>query len=396
MKTIKYFAALAFPVMLASCVNEEIAVETPLKMQEVAGAELIGTDISLNATNGSASSRFVGGESGLGKLDKLGLGWAVVNNGPSQSQTVNGEFYNNKLYANHLFEYVEGETNTFVTKSNIYKGYHFAYYPYTFMEEVGAKTIEISPKQEVGYVDNEESTAYNKRLAQQFQISALQFLDRNSLDDNYQLKREFPMKSPLSQLVVKTTTTEKGSFATNTNLKNYKIKSVTFNLGKDVFAHSAELDVTKLFKLGTNQRPDMTIPQANEQGLLNSFAEVMKPKYATTATVEGETIVTWHNGRASNTKTEVSVDNYVVSASNPRLMTFVLPMNEATSFTEDEKEAVSVEIEAGGGKFVIGYTPNAEEKSPEDTNNKALAQLVAAYSEGGAFVGKYNKWRIRS
>ena len=36
MKTIKYFAALAFPVMLASCVNEEIAVETPLKMQEVA------------------------------------------------------------------------------------------------------------------------------------------------------------------------------------------------------------------------------------------------------------------------------------------------------------------------------------------------------------------------
>lgn len=389
MKSIKYFAALAFPAMLAACANEEIQIETPQTMQKVVGAEFIGTDISMVASKGSPDSRFAGGESGFGKSDKLGLGWVTIT-GPSTPQVENGELdTQSRLYANHLFEYVEGATNTFTTKSNIYKGYHFAYYPYAYMEEVGPKTIEISPKQEVGYVDGEAATAYNLRLAQQFQMSAFQFLDKNSLTEDYQLKREFQMKTPLSQLIVKTTA--EGSFATNTNLKGYQIKSVTFNLGKEVFAHSAKLDLTKLFKLGTNPRPDMTFPQANEQGLLNSFAEVLCPIYPTTTTTNGQTTVEWNNGRSISAKTEVAVESYIVSAKNPRLMTFVLPMNAATSFTDEEKEAVSIEIEAGGGKFVVDYTPGAEEGTAAYKNNQTLAQLVAAYETNGAFVGKYNQ-----
>ena len=390
MKSIKYFAALAFPAMFAACANEEIQIEAPQTMQEVVGAEFIGTDISMVASKGSIDSRFAGGENGFGKSDKLGLGWVTVT-GPSTPQVENGVLdERSRLYANHLFEYVEGATNTFTTKSNIYKGYHFAYYPYAYMEEVGPKTIEISPKQEVGYVDGEAATAYNLRLAQQFQMSAFQFLDKKSLDpETYQLKREFQMKTPLSQLIVKTTA--EGSFATNANLKGYQIKSVTFNLGKEVFAHSAKLDLTKLFKLGTNPQPDMTLPQANEQGLVNSFAQVLCPTYPTTTTTAGETTVVWNDGRNASAKTEIAVESYIVSAKNPRLMTFVLPMNAATSFTDEEKKAVSIEIEAGGGKFVVDYTDGAVEGTAAYKNNQALAQLVAAYETNGKFVGKYNQ-----
>lgn len=382
MKSIKYFAALAFPAMLAACANEEIQVERPQAMKEVVGAEFIGTDISMIASKGNAGSRFAGGDSDFDEEDKLGLGWIVVNNGPSQSQTSAGKFYNNKLYANHLFEYVKGESNTFTTKSNIYKGYHFAYYPYTYMEEVDAKTIEISPKQKVGYLEGATSfEAHYQRFAQRFQMSALQFLTKESLDpDTYQLVQKFDMRTPLSHLVVKTTA--EGSFATNENLKTYDIKSVSFDLGKEVFAQSAELDVTKLHKLSA----DMTDAE-NEEALLASFAKVLKPGYYTT--VDGNK--TWNVGRLASAKTEVEVASYKVSANQPRLITYVLPMDEPTAFTEEEAKLAKIEVEAGGGKFVIDYTPNAEEESAADTNNKALEALVAAYSTDGLFVAKTNQ-----
>ena len=63
MKSIKYFAALAFPAMLAACANEEIQVERPQAMKEVVGAEFIGTDISMIASKGNAGSRLAGGDS---------------------------------------------------------------------------------------------------------------------------------------------------------------------------------------------------------------------------------------------------------------------------------------------------------------------------------------------
>ena len=155
------------------------------------------------------------------------------------------------------------------------------------------------------------------------------------------------MRTPLSHLVVKTTA--EGSFATNENLKTYDIKSVSFDLGKEVFAQSAELDVTKLHKLSA----DMTDAE-NEEALLASFAKVLKPGYYTT--VDGNK--TWNVGRLASAKTEVEVASYKVSANQPRLITYVLPMDEPTFWLALATNAPFVEYAATNGAFVAKANQN--------------------------------------
>ena len=85
MKSIKLLAAFAIPAMFAACTNEEIAMESTQQLNQVVGAELIGTDISINVSNGVGSRL---NAEGWQSTDKLGLAWIV--------NIVNGD-YSTKL-----------------------------------------------------------------------------------------------------------------------------------------------------------------------------------------------------------------------------------------------------------------------------------------------------------
>ena len=84
MKSIKLLAAFAIPAMFAACTNEEIAMESTQQLNQVVGAELIGTDISINVSNGVGSRL---NAEGWQSTDKLGLAW-IVNEDYSTPQDI--------------------------------------------------------------------------------------------------------------------------------------------------------------------------------------------------------------------------------------------------------------------------------------------------------------------
>ena len=353
MKSLKLLAALAIPAMFAACTSEDVfKVDTPQKMKEVVGAELIGTDISLNASMGEAETRFAGGGSSWDKEDRLGLAW-VVNGAPSTSQAVGNYPDKTELFANHLFEVVDSK---FETKGNIYKGWHFAYYPFAYQEEVGSKTILINSSQEVNTATDE---GWYKRMSQGVHVSAMHFLTKDNLDpETYKLDKEFVMKNVLSNFVVRTNPAEGSSFnAKDGALKDYIITSVTLKTGRDVFATYASLDPTKIHRYD-----DSKTAKDNETALINSF------KDAFTALKKDGT-----KGRETNLTTEIKVSDCLVSGANNDLVIFALPFTD-NGGANMNKEQVAIEIAAGDyGTFVIDYD-GASEK-----NKKALDALVAAY-----------------
>ena len=365
MKTIKFLAAMAIPAMFAACTNEEIIENTPQKMQEVIGAELIGTDISLSVSmDGDVKTRYAGGISGFDAKDTLGLAWVPTSTSSGISQD-NGAVAQSVVYANNMFDKAEGE-NLFTTKGNIYKGYHFVYAPYVYEESVGEKTFTVNPGQTVGYTDEtlqaEAAAAYNKMLANQFQMSAFHYLTKGDLDKN-QLTKQFKLKTPLNQLVVKTTAD--GVFNTNEALKEYAIKYVKFNMQKKVFVETAKIDATKLYVWdeGSND---------NETALAQSFKDAV-------VNADGE--------RVRTITTNVKDGIYKVSDVNPRIMTFVLPLSE---FTNNDKNQVSIEVGTSGGKFVIKY--DADVNTANATNNAAIEALAGAFAQAGKFSkGKCNQ-----
>ena len=81
MKSTKFLAILAGTAMFAACTQEELfeANNTPQQMDEVVGANLVGTDLLMNAyINGSsAQSRYAGGVNAWENNDVVGLGWLV-------------------------------------------------------------------------------------------------------------------------------------------------------------------------------------------------------------------------------------------------------------------------------------------------------------------------------
>ena len=140
MKSIKLLAALAIPAMFAACTNEEIAVDSTQQLNQVVGAELIGTDITINVSNRNGSRL---NADGWQTTDKLGMAW-VVTTDYATPQDIKNAPTDNKWYANHMFAVEDGK---FVTKGNAYKGWHFAYFPFSYTESVSEKIFNINPPQ---------------------------------------------------------------------------------------------------------------------------------------------------------------------------------------------------------------------------------------------------------
>ena len=348
MKSIKLLAALAIPAMFAACTNEEIVTESPKQFNQVVGAELIGTDISMKLTNG-ASSRM--GATGWEATDKLGLGW-IVNGTYDSKQDVNKAPDCNKWFANHMF-YVEN--NKFITRGNVYKGWHFAYYPFTYREQIAEMTWDVNPPQ----TSKEWASG---RVNDALCISPLKFLSRESLDDNYQLKKEVAFNVVRAVNSIHVYTTAADQFAGTGSLSDLDVKSITLSMagGKNYpFCNTVKMNVMNL--------PKETDEVISQDAMMNSF-------YAGTTPVFTKTNI-------ASITTNVEAAGFKVNEAT-KLITLTAPYAGG----DLDINNLSMEVVAGSGTFKINYIADAEEGTNAYTNNQALIALKEALAKGAALT----------
>ena len=357
MRSIKFLAALALPAMFAACTNEELAVvqEDFQSKSEFVGAELIGTNVSINFGSQSESRL---SSAGWEAADKLGLAW-VVSDSYLADQTGDVNPTDPKLYANHMFQ-KDGDKG-FTTKGNLYKGWHFAYYPFTYMEKLGvAKTVEINPAQTQDFVEDR----YNNCLY----LSAREFLSKKNLDENYQLEGVvYDMFRAFNTIAI--TVEPSTTFTESSALQDLAIQSIKTNVGAGVFTvGSVELDPTLLAAIQYDEEGEYD-KEATKAALFNSFATALKAKSSIKTSIT----------------TEVKNKDINLS-SNQTLRIFAMP-RKATLDPKNVNFTICVE----GGVFNVGYTnkPEKDLKDYEKYNNDAINALVKAYKEGA--MSQYNK-----
>lgn len=371
MKSIKFLAALAIPAMFAACSNEELVVnDVPQQstMKEVVGAELIGTGISMNVYDG-VQTRLDG--SGWKAGDQLGLGWLITTATPNYEQTW-GALKNSTIWANHLFTTNASGTGdgSASTEGNVYKGWHFAYYPYSYMEMVGEKTVNINPKQEKVY----STTEAGDRFDNKFKISARHFLTKDDLEDN-KLKNEksFMVYNVANEFVI--TLNPEGSFVTAENLNKLAIKKVTLDAGagNNVFADEAKLKLQYLADV-KNAKGNSVYSDATPKEERVYDANKTKEALYTSLFSGSKKVIeaTYKNSIA----TEIDPEVRLVTGLSSQTRVFTLPATASAEITP------TVKVDVEGGYFTIETDPDAVEGGYADENNKALKKLAETYSAG--------------
>ena len=351
MKSIKLLAALAIPAMFAACTNEEIAMESTQQLNQVVGAELIGTDISINVSNGVGSRL---NAEGWQSTDKLGLAWIVniVNEDYLTPQDIENAPSSDKWFANHMFAVEDGK---FVTKGNAYKGWHFAYFPFSYTESVSDKVFNINPAQT-------SKEWLGGRINDALHISSLKFLTRESLDENYQLKEDIKFVPQRAVNAIQVTTTATEGFAEGGALADLDVNSITLKVqsGFNVFADKVNMKVQYL--------PLDTAKVAISKDSLYKHLYV------------GDNRVLTRNTPSNTITTDVSKAGFVTSGTN-KLITITVPESAALDSTK-----ISIEVAVDGGLFKIKYVEDAEEGSNAAINNAAIIALKKAYATGGTMT----------
>ena len=358
MKSIKFLAALAIPAMFAACTNEEIATNSSQQMKEVVGAELVGTNISLNVGFADEAQSRMTANGSFTKTDVLGLGWMSTSGGATAEQKIDKAPENSTIWANHRF--AVNEEGKFSTWSNVYKGWHFAYYPYEYMEQVGVKKIELNPAQ--------TSKVWADRLSQNFHISARSFLTKDNLNADNSLNSNYVMYNTVSNLVVMTAPSANSEFVAGGELDSLSIKYIKITADENVFASKADIRGSQL--------PADTTVSENGAELLASFyqADESKSVIATGSYLEKEIT------------TDVKEAGYKVS-DNANLVTIVRP-----NTAELDTLQIKIEVGVAGGYFNIEYVNDAVAGSDAAKNNEAIVKLASVYAplEAGVEATKSN------
>ena len=349
MKSIKFLAALTIPAMFAACTNEEIVVESPKQFKQVVGAEFIGTNISMEMSNG-VNSRM--GSTGWEETDKLGLGW-IVNGDYKSAQEVAKAPNSDEWFANHLFYVEDGK---FITRGNVYKGWHFAYFPFAYKESIGVQEWDINPAQ----TSKEWASG---RVNDALCISPLKFLSRESLDDNYQLKKEVEFSVERAVNSIHVTTTAADQFAGEGSLADLDVKSIKLALFND----GAHYPFCESMTMNVKNLPQETNEKVTREALLASF-------YAKTNPV-------FKKYSAQSITTDVAGAGFKVSEQT-KLITLTAPYAGGDLKVEN----LGMDIVAGAGTFEIRYVKDAAEGTNAYTNNQALTALKEALAVNGTLT----------
>lgn len=365
MKSTKFLAALAGIAMFTACAEEEIVkIENASQpMNEVVGARLVGTGVSI-ITDDMSATRYAGGENKWEAGDRIGLGWMLNNDNPTAEQLEGTNPANSKIWANHMFD-TEDAGKTWISKGNLYEGWYFAYYPWAYQAKPGvAKSYELNPAM-IG-----QGAAKHK--SQTLYLSQRQFIDADSdLDQKTgTLQSSFKMNQAVKFIQV-TAKAQAGSIFANkeADLSKLQITNVEINVGegKNIFAKKVDVKGAAL-PVKVEYAANATAEEKAATDMLNlkNFREALKNVW-----VEKET--------SSVLSRNVEAANLLVST-NPKEdgKNVNVYFNVIAKEAELEADKITVTFKAtDNAKFVINYTTASE------TNKKAIDALVAAYAKDG-------------
>ena len=368
MKTKSLLTALALPAIFAACTNEEFveAIEGQQPVQEIVGANLVSNGLSINVTNGIESRMTQDGVWTL--TDKLGLGWLNVNaGGIDKVQEETSTHKDHVLYANHMFQ-LEAEGGDFTTYGNVYEGYHFAYFPYVRMNQVGTKKIDYK-------VNNKQTESWETdRNNRALYLSPQIFLTSKDVqDDKLVTEKSFEMNKITNQLVLKT------------------------NIGSDIREQEAltSLAVTEVeVKMNANGVASVA-PFVKDAELLPRNLPVATydaKKEVMVCVGDGETLKAMQNvsllmgssdqdeSKAIRPLSASSTLNTLVEGEFASLSNELIGVNMFTfptfKVSAAKENPVTITIETGAGYFTVEYKKDAVEGTDAYVNNKAIEKLV--------------------
>lgn len=187
MKTKYLLSALAISAAFVACdKDDQLQVNTSANINSngVVGADLLGTGLKLYIDQETEGATRVDNHGNWEVGDKAGLGW-VVNGHPSDPQADGNDdprplnTVESKLYGNHWYEY-DGEA--WASKTNIYKGWHFAYFPFTPSMEPKTLTYTDVNSPVFEILDAHKNNEYKRDLGNNaLHISAAAFLNEDNV-----------------------------------------------------------------------------------------------------------------------------------------------------------------------------------------------------------------------
>ena len=362
MKSTKVLAVLAGTALLTACSQEELfeVNNAPQQMEEVVGAKLAGADISMNVSidGSSAQSRYAGGESGWGNGDVVGLGW-ILNGDISSTQSEKKYPDASALYANHMFGIENAEEEIWSTKGNLYEGWYFAYYPWSYEAKAGKiKKYEMNPKM------LDRGVTYHQ--SQSLYLSNNQFISEgdidkktNSLTDNIKLYQAVKF----IQITAKAQ--EESTFAKGGDLSDLQIDKVTISAGeKNIFADKVNIYAKNL-------------PAKIEYSEEETEAETDKKNLAAFRNAYSDVVTATKVSTISRDVTEADLlvsTNPTTEGKNVNVYLNVLPTTNDNLTVKD----ITVTFHSGTASFVIAYDENISE-----ANKAAFEALAAAYHKDG-------------
>ena len=371
----KVLFAVALPLFLSACNNEleNVASVEQTNSAEIVGAKLVGNGLTIEVNRGEVESRM---ENGVwAKGDELGLAWyrAVGTSSifaDQVSPTFNWLSYKGKndadyqkIYGNHKFSY---DGSVWATQSNVYEGFHFAYYPYAYMKKVDQ--IVITPNAEPQKADfNHESN--NKT----FWISAQDTVLATAVTEEGTVSKKLDMVRAVN--VLKFNITPNAPFSSAAALKDLNITGVEIQTGgaDPMFYTTANIQPSFL--------PYAVYVDENEDG-------VYEYKSAETRDKINETIYGTANNKAfklsgatPSMKTTIDAEAGITLGETQSVRMFLLPTKEV-SLVEG---GIAIYVYVPGGYFRIDSTDATE------NNAKALNNLRALLSAKGLSGYKLSK-----
>lgn len=358
-------AALVVSATFAACSKDEAPVP---QTNEVVGAELVGTNISVDFTRNTDTKLT---DNGWEKTDELGLAWAVNTSAGTDQADSEGNYKQINqvgIAANHLFAVEEG-SQVFSTRGNVYKGWHFGYFPFRYMEKPGeVLDFDINQEMTTKWDDDYYTTAA-------FYLSPSEFLTKEKHLVNNKLENvTYQMYRAVKTIGIRVVPTVEFS---DPSLSGLNITKLTINAGAEVFTTGkAAVDPAKLATMVYDKNGNYDEAKTRE-------AFYTKLPEALRAIVKKAPL---HTLAAANSATTIISEDAGLDLSGVQTVRLnTLPANPV----DIKQNSVKFTINVNGGSFSIGYTPDAKEGTPEYTNNLAIDAFIAAYANGGSMTSYY-------
>ena len=371
MKSIKVLlAAFAVSLMFASCTKEEMGNMQVNQDGEYVGAEVIGTDITVNFGK-DTDSKLTG--TAWESTDLLGLGWFIESDAVGAVQTGTVTPTNPKMYANHMFQL--GADGNLTTKGNVYKGWHFAYYPFERMDQIAQiKEITVNPAQTELYdVDKYNSAFY---------VSARAFLTKSNVNAQNELK-DVVYKLHRGFATVGVTVNPSAAITGSDAMNNLKIKSITLNTGagSKAFVKKVQLHPNNLPEFVNNPETLEFDEQLTKMAVYDAFKN------------NGALQIPGGDNVVDEVTTVVSNDEIDLSGAQTLRM-FVYPQEKNNLDPED----ITFTVEVEGGSFTVEYTdkPAAQLTAAQKANNDVLEAVADAFLHEGTVYGALAKYHEKA